>query len=99
MSMYFWRSWQGEGMIVPLLMFYDLCDMSLPGVYARARIFGEIPATTNLDLRDISNCSIDGSPIPGVIPRAVAYLRMGRLHAPDCECILDVTNRPHNELL
>nr|KAJ0211343.1 hypothetical protein LSAT_V11C400167680 [Lactuca sativa] len=36
--------------------------------------------------------SIIGSPIPGVIPRAVAYPRMRCLHAPDCECIHDVTN-------
>nr|KAJ0202118.1 hypothetical protein LSAT_V11C600302360 [Lactuca sativa] len=37
---------------------------------------------------------IDGSHIPGVIPRAVAYPRMRRLHAPDCQCILDVTSCP-----
>nr|KAJ0218569.1 hypothetical protein LSAT_V11C300105270 [Lactuca sativa] len=39
-----------------------------------------------------TNSSIVGSPIPGVIHRAVAYPRMRHLHAPDCERILDVTN-------
>nr|KAJ0202641.1 hypothetical protein LSAT_V11C500277310 [Lactuca sativa] len=38
------------------------------------------------------NSSIVGSLISGVIPQAVAYPRMRRLHAPDCERILDVTN-------
>nr|KAJ0203492.1 hypothetical protein LSAT_V11C500246710 [Lactuca sativa] len=33
-----------------------------------------------------------GSPIPGFIPRAVAYHRMRRLRTPDCQRILDVTN-------
>nr|KAJ0201358.1 hypothetical protein LSAT_V11C600330630 [Lactuca sativa] len=37
------------------------------------------------------NSSIVGSPTSGVIPRAVAYPRTRRLHAPDCERILDVT--------
>nr|KAJ0207998.1 hypothetical protein LSAT_V11C500236840 [Lactuca sativa] len=36
--------------------------------------------------------SIVGSLISGVIPQAVAYPRMRRLHTPDCQRILDVTN-------
>nr|KAJ0184753.1 hypothetical protein LSAT_V11C900477130 [Lactuca sativa] len=38
------------------------------------------------------NNSIVGSPIPGVIPQAIAYPRMRRLHVAECECILDVTD-------
>nr|KAJ0203728.1 hypothetical protein LSAT_V11C500265210 [Lactuca sativa] len=38
------------------------------------------------------NSSIVGSPILGVIPWTVAYPRMRRLHALDCERIFDVTN-------
>nr|KAJ0224544.1 hypothetical protein LSAT_V11C100026680 [Lactuca sativa] len=43
-------------------------------------------------LETFSNSSIDGSPISGVIPRSIAYTRMRHLHAPDCQCILDLTN-------
>nr|KAJ0210926.1 hypothetical protein LSAT_V11C400189790 [Lactuca sativa] len=50
-------------------------------------------------LETFPNNSIVGSPIPGVIPRVISYPRMRRLHAPNCECILEVTNRPLNELL
>ncbi|CAI9275352.1 unnamed protein product [Lactuca saligna] len=45
------------------------------------------------------NSSIASSHLTGVIPRTSAYPRMRRLHAPDCECILDVTNCSPNELL
>nr|KAJ0219643.1 hypothetical protein LSAT_V11C300133420 [Lactuca sativa] len=38
------------------------------------------------------NNSIDNSPMSGVIPQVVAYLRLRRLHVPDCQRILDVTN-------
>nr|KAJ0186405.1 hypothetical protein LSAT_V11C900470260 [Lactuca sativa] len=125
---------------------------SLPAVYARVRIFGEIPSTSkyvlgvlkeeDVALRSLEleaslwiwdHCllrkpqkvphmiaegegvivhlltciletfpsnSIIGSPILGVIPRAVAYPRMRPLHAPDCQSILDLNNAlSSNEIL
>nr|KAJ0192162.1 hypothetical protein LSAT_V11C800414440 [Lactuca sativa] len=38
------------------------------------------------------NSSIVGSPISGVIRRAVAYNMMSRLHVVDCECLFDDRN-------
>nr|KAJ0222340.1 hypothetical protein LSAT_V11C200097160 [Lactuca sativa] len=45
------------------------------------------------------NSKIVGTATPGVVPRAIAYPRMRRLHTVDCERILDVRNLTPKEML